>query len=613
MSKFYTVKEVADALEFSTNTVYKYLDEEKIKATRLGAEGRFRIPEEEVIRLLQLKGDNPQVAPQITIPLPPSQPASPTSFDVARSEGFQLHPPHLLDWYISLIALLVSFAYFLFPLYRDIPYESYKLSLQLIKINLIGFGVGLIVINLLGWHKSRWHRFIHIGMGLLFAAQAFIFWKTGDLMGTGGNLALALLSLTTNFIKINDFLKFTAYVFALGFGIGAIFIYDSSFLPNRFLATWISEHNVLFAVFWYLIFFIFVGNLLFGFRRLFLIFATFLPVAMIYFAIAGFSMDQGLWGQVVYTIVLGSFLLIFPSWRHVESFGRIARRELLEASAWMTAVFVIGIALVFYMQYSFKSYVLDQNRKSATAATTIIESTVEGSKKTIMSFALNSNLVELMSKPGKNDRALEQVVKEFYLQSSTFRRIAISDETGNRIAVYPQENTPGINVFDMPFQEAKKTKNLVVNASNTVLVAMPILNTEGEFAGVIAGGIDLLKLEEKLRGLQFGSYDYFVVANEREEIILHPDSDQLHNPITYNSALHKAVGGQRGWMEGLNNRGKVYMQVYEPVASLGWGLVAQQPVEEVFRQNNITAFTIFLTTIVSGIGSLLAIIYLRRK
>lgn len=55
MNKTYTVKEVAGALEFSANTIYKYLNEGKIKATRLGEEGRFRIPESEVVRLLGLR------------------------------------------------------------------------------------------------------------------------------------------------------------------------------------------------------------------------------------------------------------------------------------------------------------------------------------------------------------------------------------------------------------------------------------------------------------------------------------------------------------------------------------------------------------------------------
>src|SRR3990167_304165 len=67
MPKTYTVKQVAKILGFSTNTVYKYLDEGKIKATRLGSEGRFRIPEEELIRLVGKNG----------IPTPQNEAAAP--------------------------------------------------------------------------------------------------------------------------------------------------------------------------------------------------------------------------------------------------------------------------------------------------------------------------------------------------------------------------------------------------------------------------------------------------------------------------------------------------------------------------------------------------------
>ena len=61
-NRIYTVKEVARLLGFSTNTIYKYLDQGKIKSTRLGEEGRFRIPQREVAKLLGLKGAKPQIA-----------------------------------------------------------------------------------------------------------------------------------------------------------------------------------------------------------------------------------------------------------------------------------------------------------------------------------------------------------------------------------------------------------------------------------------------------------------------------------------------------------------------------------------------------------------------
>jgi excisionase family DNA binding protein len=47
MKRFYTVKEAAEILGFSTNTIYKYLDEGKLKGKRIG-KGRFKIPYEEL-------------------------------------------------------------------------------------------------------------------------------------------------------------------------------------------------------------------------------------------------------------------------------------------------------------------------------------------------------------------------------------------------------------------------------------------------------------------------------------------------------------------------------------------------------------------------------------
>jgi excisionase family DNA binding protein len=47
MEKFYSVKEVAKALGVSTNTVYKYVNEKKLRFARIGR-GRFKIPSSEL-------------------------------------------------------------------------------------------------------------------------------------------------------------------------------------------------------------------------------------------------------------------------------------------------------------------------------------------------------------------------------------------------------------------------------------------------------------------------------------------------------------------------------------------------------------------------------------
>jgi|GEM_PF-1697307 len=59
--KLYTVKEAAKLVGVSTNTLYKYLDENKIKAARGSAiQGRFRIPQESLEAFLGVKLSSPE-------------------------------------------------------------------------------------------------------------------------------------------------------------------------------------------------------------------------------------------------------------------------------------------------------------------------------------------------------------------------------------------------------------------------------------------------------------------------------------------------------------------------------------------------------------------------
>ena len=59
--KLYTVKEAAKIVGVSTNTLYKYLDEDRIHAARGSAlQGRFRIPQSALEEFLGVKLDEPE-------------------------------------------------------------------------------------------------------------------------------------------------------------------------------------------------------------------------------------------------------------------------------------------------------------------------------------------------------------------------------------------------------------------------------------------------------------------------------------------------------------------------------------------------------------------------
>src|SRR3972149_6731185 len=100
MKKTYTVKEVSDLLGFSTNTVYKYLDEGKIKATRLGKEGRFRIQAQEVERLLP-ESKQPTTSYRNTDE-PTDQPNKSNQEIIGNEKRESSGTFSLFDWFISL-------------------------------------------------------------------------------------------------------------------------------------------------------------------------------------------------------------------------------------------------------------------------------------------------------------------------------------------------------------------------------------------------------------------------------------------------------------------------------------------------------------------------------
>lgn len=86
MDRIYTVKETAKILGFSTNTVYKYLEEGSLTAARGGGEqGRFRIPHSSLEKFLKTVVTEEQVRQALTpsrlTPLPTTSvvPAAPPS------------------------------------------------------------------------------------------------------------------------------------------------------------------------------------------------------------------------------------------------------------------------------------------------------------------------------------------------------------------------------------------------------------------------------------------------------------------------------------------------------------------------------------------------------
>lgn len=115
MEKIYSVKQTAKILGFSTNTVYKYLDEETIKAARgSGQQGRYRIPHSSIEKFLgatvseeQIQNAlNPKKLTSLNLldkELPQKESSTPKTFPVSIARGLII-----FSLLIIIIDLIVS-------------------------------------------------------------------------------------------------------------------------------------------------------------------------------------------------------------------------------------------------------------------------------------------------------------------------------------------------------------------------------------------------------------------------------------------------------------------------------------------------------------------------
>jgi len=244
MKPFYTAKDLIRLLGFSKNTIYKYLEDGKIKSTRVGKRGGFRVPAAEVKRLLQLKGENLEgkdlngedkksekdeghVSVEEAVEsgrvkyeggsvLEKLRLRTTESDDVKRS-------PNLFDWFLGLIAIGVGFSMFLFPGY--FYHQQFSALLPYIaglRFLLLVSGFGFLISDLTSPKKHTLHSMLHLVLTGEFGLLAGLFILGGVARGVVLYASIALVLVVTAAVrKVLPIYRFIWLVFLVS-GVSAL-------------------------------------------------------------------------------------------------------------------------------------------------------------------------------------------------------------------------------------------------------------------------------------------------------------------------------------------------------------------------------------------------------
>ena len=577
MPRTYTVKEVADILGYSTNSIYTFLKEKRIRGVRLG-KGRFRIPDEELARVLHLSKKPDE------IPVPATRPQ-------------EILLPDIFDWFVGLSAIVSGVALFLFNLTYAIPAA---------RLILIAAGVGVIATTLTTGAR-RWHGLFHGVLCLFGAVNAVNLFRGGSIDGAilYGAMAIVLgtglvwhasgtvlLGLYVSLLAV----AFPIWIFAAG---GSSTVATAAHVVG-IGTVWFGAAVALASVLYLWLFWMGYS----GKRPLFILAGVLVAILCVGGAVWYGQLQ--LWSRAFFLIVLGFFSGTLPLWQWASAVTPRRKRALLHLLfGGVGAVLLLAILAVHLLQQNLREQSKTEFINRIATATNLLISAVDSTKSSLVVSAANPDLQNALDK--KDVEELVRFSKVLYETNTNIRRVVFLDAAGDGVALYPYGTFDRTNYADREyFKEARDTKTAYVSnvfqaavdqaGRQVFVVAVPIFSAKNEFVGVMAGSVDLERLGYKLRQLAVESRgEYFLIVDSNKKILSHPDSTRIGSNLPSDDLLYRVADGKKGVAGGTLPGGLLGLVAYGSVDPMGWTVTLRMPVAQLFALTADAAVWVFGT------------------
>ncbi|MGY3944848.1 sensor domain-containing diguanylate cyclase [Aeromonas tecta] len=227
---------------------------------------------------------------------------------------------------------------------------------------------------------------------------------------------------------------------------------------------------------------------------------------------------------------------------------------------------------------------LESNRVYATKLAASADSMIQSAQGQLAYSA--SLLAPLLQ--GDDTRALDGEVNRLRLQTSTFNSVVIVNRDATIVAVSPETlQVKGAKLSSPTALEAIKSQqpqitDPFVSLTGNYLISLsyPVFSKDKRYLGYVAGTIYLQSTSvlSSLLGQHYyqdGSYLY--VVDREKTLIYHPDTKRVGHKIKGNPAVDEVLKGDDGSLDVINSGGTEMLTGFAPVASTGWGVVAQRP------------------------------------
>ncbi len=592
MERTYTVREIAEILGYSTNSVYSFLKKQRIKGIRLG-KGRFRISQEELSRILHTSKTNtlPSVSKDITI----------------KKKIYPIRCS-LFDWFLGVVSILIGISLALFSIfYIDVgirPYLNWIISIQ---ASFIAGGIGVLLCNIMTDKKSL--TWLKIFYGLLIIAYtifALIKWQMQQ------NGSALLFGLFPPFIVFNAWannrraLTFILFCFLYSLLIPVSIILNFPItLPD--FAQFVYGNHYLFGGLWLLIVLLVIGPGIWSYfhnKKILNIISGIM--AVIFISLSMWFADILAWQTSITALMMGLGCLVIPRYEKKGIGGGKEQKMTFILSIVTIILLSLMLGVIWITQRNITEFANREELKKTQVGELIVEEFINNNKNILEKASRNALFTDSLT--DKNANRLNELAKNVFQSGDGFLRILVWDGQGNVITVYPHD--AALEGHNLSYREHfKKTmatgKTFISDQFESArpggqlveVVSTPVFGINNEPIGVISGTLNMALLSDELQKLtDVQNGEYFTMIDRNGKRIIHPNIALIGKEIEEDSILRQGLAGKtEGVGEAFNYERKRMLQSFAQINNSTWVIGSQMEIGKILKPTRIVSYVLYLT------------------
>jgi excisionase family DNA binding protein len=539
MKRYTTVKKASELLGVSTNTVYKYVKEGKIKSRRIG-KGRIKIPYSELEPYIskEVETSSKQVSQQQSdkkkatenlheaasrqpventvdqqteqVAFQGKQPTVEKTMETTTEEirstsmndgGAETISPGngdevIFSLFRSFIILGLAVVYLATDITSGfrigaIDKDLGELLFKLFPYTLIVTGVIGVVRVFYRERLAHLSAYYHILLALVFGYYSFIsllsknfglfVWPVSFLVMVGSHFISGLRNHITQRTFSSEFIKYSLFLALIG---GVVVIVYPSFFPITFISEYISASKGIAAFVWfvlYLPFLVYFLTLSGKNSRARIPFFVINAVFVVW--IATNLTYKSIWDVAYFSYLTGMVALFAAGWLVFAPRVRVDKLPYMVAAFFWTAASVLfGIFSIKTSHDRIKYDIADQAQHDLSQTAQRVDSFFESQRAVMISASSDSQLPGIISE--SNQEAAIAKARGIYDRLNVAERVLIYNENGIAVGVYPRNSlAQGTNFSSRKyFQETKETyKGYTSAVFKNILGDSAVMQTEPIF------------------------------------------------------------------------------------------------------------------------------------